>query len=237
VKNSISTKLILPITLVVVYTIAILFLGKYSGELNLSIGDNAYLNSQINYQPLLLVITTISILSTFLLNRESFKHYFSWGSISALAKEMKFFGIKEGDSWLKTGLSLCVVITGITAVFMYFQIQATQTDFTFITGALTWILLFSLTNSFGEEMIFRMGIVAPLKDIIPPKSIYLISAILFGIPHFAGMPSGIIGATMAGVLGYVLAKSMVETKGIFWAWTIHFLQDVVIIGSLFLMNY
>ncbi len=236
VKNSISPKLILPIFLVFAYTTAILFLGKYAGGLNLSIGENAYLNSQINYQPLLLVISAISILSTFLLNKESFKQYFSWGSISAIGKEMKFFGIKEGDSWLKTGLSLCVVITGITAVFMYFQLKATQADFTLITGALPWILLFSLTNSFGEEMIFRMGIVAPLKDIIPPKSIYLISAILFGIPHFAGMPNGIIGAALAGILGYVLAKSMVETKGIFWAWTIHFLQDVVIIGSLFLMN-
>ena len=63
----------------------------------------------------------------------------------------------------------------------------------------------------------------------------LISAILFGIPHLAGMPSGIIGATMAGVLGLVLAKSLYETNGFFWAWTIHFIQDVIIIGTLFLL--
>jgi hypothetical protein len=50
------------------------------------------------------------------------------------------------------------------------------------------------------------------------------------------MPSGIIGAVMAGVLGYVMAKSVYETKGIFWAWAIHFLQDVIIIGPLFLIS-
>jgi ABC-type Fe3+-siderophore transport system permease subunit len=50
------------------------------------------------------------------------------------------------------------------------------------------------------------------------------------------MPSGIIGISLAGILGFVLAKSIFETQGFFWAWLIHFLQDVVIIGSLYLMN-
>lgn len=37
---------------------------------------------------------------------------------------------------------------------------------------------------------------------------------------------------MAGLMGWLLAKSVAETNGIFWAWTIHFLQDVVIISAL-----
>jgi hypothetical protein len=49
------------------------------------------------------------------------------------------------------------------------------------------------------------------------------------------MPSGIIGATMAGVLGLVLAKSLYETNGFFWAWSIHFLQDVIIIGAVYVL--
>jgi uncharacterized protein len=64
-------------------------------------------------------------------------------------------------------------------------------------------------------------------------TIFIISAILFGMPHLGGMPSGLIGATMAGVLGLVLAKSLYETKGFFWAWTIHFIQEMIIIGTLF----
>jgi uncharacterized protein len=71
-----------------------------------------------------------------------------------------------------------------------------------------WIILFSLTNSFDEEAIYRIGIVSPLKGLIAPMTIFLISAVLFGIPHFGGMPSGIIGVLMASVLGYVLAKSV-----------------------------
>jgi uncharacterized protein len=41
---------------------------------------------------------------------------------------------------------------------------------------------------------------------------------------------------LAGFLGWLLAKSIVETRGIFWAWFIHFLQDVIIFtGFFFLM--
>lgn len=36
---------------------------------------------------------------------------------------------------------------------------------------------------------------------------------------------------MAGLLSGLLAKSVVETNGIFWAWFIHFLQDVVIFSA------
>jgi membrane protease YdiL (CAAX protease family) len=84
-------------------------------------------------------------------------------------------------------------------------------------------------------MIYRMGVVSPLKGLLSPMTIYIVSAVLFGLPHLAGMPSGLLGATMAGVLGLVLAKSLYETNGFFWAWTIHFIQDVIIIGALFLL--
>jgi len=33
---------------------------------------------------------------------------------------------------------------------------------------------------------------------------------------------------MAGFLGWLLARSVVDTRGMFWAWFLHFLQDVVI---------
>jgi uncharacterized protein len=38
---------------------------------------------------------------------------------------------------------------------------------------------------------------------------------------------------MSGGLDWVLGKSMLETKGIFWAWFIHFWQDVAIFVFIF----
>ena len=62
------------------------------------------------------------------------------------------------------------------------------------------------------------------------------SAVVFGLPHYFGTPSGIVGALIAGFLGWLLATSLVETQGLLIAWAIHFVQDVVIITSMILMS-
>ena len=229
-------KAIPTLALCLLYTAGLLYAGSFSKKLNFTISSNSYINTQFNYQLLALVIAAVSLLITYYLNKETFTRYFSLGHLSAPANELKAFGIKQGDTWLKTGISLSIVITVATSVFMYFQLKGIAINWSQLSGALFWIILFSLSNSFVEEMIYRIGIVSPLSGFIAPNTLFLISAIAFGLPHFAGMPSGLIGASMAGLLGYVLAKSMVETGGFFWAWFIHFIQDVVIIGSLYLIK-
>lgn len=69
-----------------------------------------------------------------------------------------------------------------------------------------------------------------------PATIFLVSAAIFGVAHYRGVPFGVPGVFLAGVLGFVLAKSVYETGGFFWAWTIHFVQDVIIITTLFMMH-
>lgn len=230
------TKIILPILLCLIYTFGILLLPSQASKINFSFTGNSYLNSQFNFQLVLLGIACISMLSTYLLNPEGFKTMFATGNITATGKELKFFGIKEGDTWLKTGLSLVLVISLVTATFMYFQLQNHKVDYGLLKSGIIWILLFSLSNSFSEEMIFRLGLNVPLDNVLSSKYIFLLSAIIFGLAHFYGMPSGFIGIILAGVLGYVLSKSLHETQGVFWAWLIHFLQDVIIIGSIYLMK-
>jgi len=160
----------------------------------------------------------------------------SLGNISAVGEELKIFGIKKGDNWLKTGVSLSIFISLGTGIFMYFQLKGQNIDYSLLKTGIMWIILFSLTNSFSEEIIFRVGVNAPLANLLFPNRIFIISAVIFGVAHFQGMPSGIIGVILAGLLGYVLSKSIHETNGIFWAWFIHFLQDVIIIGSIYLIK-
>jgi uncharacterized protein len=230
-------KITMPIILVVLYTAMILFASQQLKTTNFFfVSKNDYVNFQFNYQFILIVVTIISLTLTYYLNKENFANYFSMGKTHAPAQELKLFGIKANDSWMKTGISLSVIISLTTGIFMYLQLKQQHVNWALLQNGLIWILLFSLTNSFGEEMIYRMGIISPLKGLLSPITIYIISALFFGLPHIAGMPNGLIGATMAGVLGFVLAKSLYETNGFFWAWAIHFLQDVIIIGSLFLMT-
>ena len=97
---------------------------------------------------------------------------------------MQLLGIKQGDSWLKTGLSLCFVITGVTAVFMYFQLKKVDIDWSLLQNGIFWILLFSLINSFGEEMIYRIGIISPLKGLLTTPLDILKNQAIFTLGDF-----------------------------------------------------
>lgn len=229
-------RIITPIFLAVAFTIGILLLSGQAHRIGIEVSENSYINFQINYQLVLLAIALISMISSYFLNPESFKSILSIGNISAVGEELKIFGIKEGDSWIKTGVSLSISISLATSIFMYFQLKGQNIDYDLLKTGIFWIVLFSLTNSFAEEMIYRVGVNGPLTNLLSSNKIFLISAVIFGVAHFHGMPSGIIGVILAGLLGYVLSKSIQETNGIFWAWLIHFLQDIIIIGSLYLLK-
>ena len=85
-------------------------------------------------------------------------------------------------------------------------------------------------------MIYRFAINGNLVNETSKQTVLIVSAILFGLPHYMGYPNGIVGVIMAGILGYVLSKSTYETQGIGIAWAIHFIQDVIIFSALFMMN-
>ena len=118
-----------PIILVFVFTALIFWASSYLKKcLIFSVNKNEYVNFQINYQFCLLLITILSLATTYFLNKENFANYFSVGNISANSQEMKLFGIKQGDTWLKTGLSLSIVISLATALFMYFQLKKANVE-------------------------------------------------------------------------------------------------------------
>jgi len=231
-----NIKIILPIVITVAFSLVIIALGNLTKIVNTIVSDNKYINNQLSYQLFLLGIALISLFITFSLNRKAFSNYFKFGKLSAPSSGIVFFRIKQGTNWVKTGLLSLTIISGGTAIFMFFMLRSMGVNGYAIVDGIPWIILFSLTNSFSEEMIFRVGIVATLKGLVKPEFIFIASGVLFGLPHLAGMPNGIIGAVMASLLGWVLAKSVYETNGFFWAWLIHFIQDVIIIGAIYLIN-
>ncbi len=223
--------------LLVLISIALIFkLFGFSKVIGLQVSENEFIAGQFRYQVLLLLLTLITIIALSILNGEVIDRFLSVGEISASAGPVPLFGIKEGESWLSLGLSLSFFITLITVVFMYFQVRAGGISMEPLMSLMGWVLLFSLTNSLCEELIFRVGIVGALYEVVSPESLMIISAVIFGLAHYSGMPGGMAGIFLAGVLGWLLMKSVLETHGIFWAWFIHFLQDVVIFSGLTLLS-
>lgn len=136
---------------------------------------------------------------------------------------------KAHETWKNLGLNFAIIITGVTAVVIYFQVFRGHTINLELVPALLLVFVFAITNSFTEEIIYRFSFVAVVnKEGLSPYLAQGLAAVTFGVIHYFGTPSGIPGILMAGFIGWFLAKSMNETKGFFWAWGIHFLQDVII---------
>ena len=93
---------------------------------------------------------------------------------------------------------------------------------------LPFILALAAMNAFSEEMTYRATLLAGLEPAIGARHALWIAALFFGIGHYFGVPYGVLGVVMASFLGWIAGKAMLETRGFFWAWFIHFVQDVLV---------
>ena len=220
---------ILPIT--ALFTLALLPLNtKIAPLLNLPISSNPAINRTAAAQLLSLGLAFWMVMMVRLINPDGFRKFWRLGNLAAPASAVKWLGIKENESWRSVGAGFATVITLTTAAFMWLGVYS-NTPIAWL-DALPWVLLFSATNAFVEEMICRFSLVATLEGTLSKTAICWWSAGIFGSVHFFGTPGGVTGVLMAGFLGWLLAKSMSETRGIGWAWFIHFLQDVVILFAM-----
>ncbi len=135
------------------------------------------------------------------------------------------------ETWRHLGRQMALTITLVTGLVIYFQVA--QEAPIRLRPDMWVILLLAATNAFSEEVIYRFSFVSAGSSLhLPAQVSELTSALIFGLAHYFGNPGGVPGVLMAGFIGWFLAKSMNETKGFFWAFVIHFVQDVVIFYAL-----
>jgi membrane protease YdiL (CAAX protease family) len=230
---------VLVIPLVIVASLSLLYFKANAAQLfQVPVLSQPYIDGELKYQLITLGVAGLVPLATYIAGRASFRRFFRLGQIDAPVTPVKAIGLKPGpdDTWLQAGRTFALIITVVTAVFIYFQAIRGNNIAAEHLRFLPWILAFAVSNAFVEEMITRFAVVSSLDRLIPPNGVYLVSAAIFGLVHFYGTPGGIPGVLMAGFLGWLAAKSIGETRGVFWAWLIHFLQDVVIFTGLFFIN-
>lgn len=149
------------------------------------------------------------------------------GSIQAMSEPTLVTGLMP---WTRLGPILLLVFTAPLALYV---VLTRGPDLrAFATGLRTapLVLPASAVNAFNEEFIFRAVLFARLVPVIGPSQSLWVTAVVFGIGHWYGNPKGPIGVLMATVAGWFWGKSILETRGLFWAWLIHGAQDVVIYG-------
>lgn len=92
--------------------------------------------------------------------------------------------------------------------------------------------VFAAINAGFEEMRFRCVLLAHSERTVGGRQGIWLTSVLFGLAHWGGHPAGISGIVMSGFLGWLLATSILDTRGWGWAWLIHAGEDIVIFISI-----
>lgn len=187
-----------------------------------------FISSMFGIQLRRVAVAFVLVVAMLIMRRERSSFFFVIGETNAPVRPVRWLGVGEGVSWKKFGwiLSLCISLG--TLAFILLAARPPLPVLSRAAPMLPAILLFAAMNAFSEEMSYRAPQLATSESVIGEKQALLVTAAFFGIGHYYGVPYGVIGVLMAGFLGWLLGKSMLETRGFWWAWFIHFLQDVII---------
>jgi membrane protease YdiL (CAAX protease family) len=170
------------------------------------------------------------VLLVFLLSigRKRQDFYLTKGKINALVEPSRLLGMKTPEPWTKIGSIFAIVFSVGTFLFLMLTSPPTLEAFIQSLPLIPVVLLIAAINAFNEEFSLRAAPISELWKVIGKKQALLITTIYFGLGHYYGVPNGIIGVALSAFLGWFLGKSLLETKGFFWAWFLHFLSDTII---------
>lgn len=182
--------------------------------------------SMLAEQSLNLIVTLVMIAILVLMKKKRPDFYLMRGDVAAPVEPIRWLGVGQGERWNKFGSSLTFFISLGTLAFL---VIAGRPPLDIVIKALPFlpaVLLAAALNAFNEEVTYKASFLSVLENPVGPRQAVYMVAAYFGIGHYYGVPYGIVGVALATFLGWILARSMQETRGLFWAWFIHFWQDV-----------
>ncbi|MBN2345614.1 MAG: CPBP family intramembrane metalloprotease [Candidatus Aminicenantes bacterium] len=178
----------------------------------------------------LVALAVIAVLWLMKGDRRSF--FLAKGRMDAPVGPIRWLGIKAGESW-KT---FAWIFGGIAALAVTVPtlIGISPSGPTMLKSLplLPACILLAAVNAFTEEAYFRCSLLSTLHEVIGKRHTLALILVFFGLSHWLhGSPPGLVGFAMTGFLAWIMAKAMLETKGMLAPWIIHFLPDVVIFFS------
>jgi uncharacterized protein len=223
-ESSSTWSFIFPITVgaVGLFTMALIGYSLQVGYLSvLNVSAFKLVNFTFTMQLYVLPLSFIGLLYLYFYNKNSFHSFF---------KFQLNRGKEPSSNWKALGPIVLIAFAIGTSFFMSFNVLANKgaINETF-WKLMPFVLLFSFTNAWTEEILSRFMIVGGLSGKLTPIAICWISAVIFGIPHF--FSGGILSVMVSGLLGWLLAKSVIETQSLGWALLIHFLLDIIVFGA------
>jgi hypothetical protein len=181
-----------------------------------------------------LAVALAMVAALFIIGFTRREFFFDFGDLNAPSPPMPVVGVDKPSNWRSLGLRLSFL--AFLAMFVILALfSGNSFNLAFLSAllpAFPMVLLVAMMNSFSEEVTYRAALLAPVHKVLGAGQAVWLAAAFFGIGHFYGVPSGIVGVVATGFFGWILGRSMLETKGLFWPWFIHMWADVVIFSFL-----
>lgn len=186
------------------------------------ISPHRVVNFSFTMQMMVLPVSFVALALLYWYDSKNFRKFFRF----------RFRSPRKNDQWHLYGPVVLLAFSAGNMLMMLMSMSVGKGVFNEkFVSLLPLVLLLSITNAWSEEIFSRLVIVAGLDGKIKPDIICLVSGLLFGLAHIEGTPGGFFGIIVTGALGWLLAKSVIETRAIGWALLIHFILDVIIFGA------
>jgi membrane protease YdiL (CAAX protease family) len=150
------------------------------------------------------------------------------GKLNAPVKPERILWFRSPLRWWHLGPLIIMIFGMAMTAFLLSHLRPDFWQLSQHWQLFPWAVATAALNAANEEFQFRCVPLAHLRNVLPLREGVWITAVFFGLAHYFGQPSGWLGVIMATIAGFVWAKSMVETRGVGWAFGIHMLQDIVI---------
>ena len=158
------------------------------------------------------------------------------GYMNAPVKPERILWFRSPLRWWHLGPLIIVIFALAMTAFLFSNLRPNFWQLSLHWQLFPWAVATAALNAANEEFQFRCVPLAHLRNVLPPHEGVWLTAVFFGLGHYFGQPSGWLGVAMATIAGFIWGKSMLETRGVGWAFAIHFVQDLVIFYFLAMSN-
>ncbi len=164
----------------------------------------------------------------FLLRRRRQNFFLVRGDRPAMSAPLRILGEKAPEPLWRFGLIFTLVVI-VAQVFMFILPLAPTGDLLRkLIPLIPLVLLLAASNGFNEELLHRAAPLSTLIEIVGKSHAIWMAAVTFGLAHYiGGAPSGIPGVLITAFLGWFFGKCMADSRGFFWPWLFHALQDIL----------
>jgi membrane protease YdiL (CAAX protease family) len=168
------------------------------------------------------VLVMLVVLLRMGLRRHDF--YLAVGDVRAIAEPMRI--PSKPEPWTKFGRNYAIISVGLLLAFLIPALQPSLAELSI--GLVVFAAVCAGMNAFAEEFLYRAALIPQVLPLFGKSATLLLLPVWFGLAHWFGVPSGLTGVILAAIGGWFFTRSMIETRGIAWAWFLHFLADFTV---------